>query len=152
MLLGQFQGTITDKQQISLPSKYRQILGDRIIVTKGFEKCLIIVSQIEWETLLEGTAGRPFTNKAARDVQRFLLGNASSLDLDGKGRCVLPAYLRDYAGLTSDIVFAGIQRFVEIWDRKAWDEQQNRLAKEVTAIAQRLGDGEKGGMDQDSLA
>ncbi|HUD45115.1 MAG TPA: division/cell wall cluster transcriptional repressor MraZ [Patescibacteria group bacterium] len=138
MLLGQFDGKISEKQQISLPSKFRQILGEKIIITKGFEACLIIVSEHEWKTLLEGTEGRPFTNKAAREIQRFLLGNASFVELDHKGRCVLPAYLRDYAGLKNDIVFAGIQRFVEVWNKKAWDEQQENLSEHASLIAERL--------------
>lgn len=138
MLLGQYDGKITDKQQISLPSKFRQILGDRIIITKGFEACLIVVSEQEWKILLEGTEGRPFTNKSTRDIQRFLLGNASFAQLDTKGRCVLPAHLRDYAHLQEDIVFAGIQRFIEIWDKNAWEEQQKSLSVHASVIAERL--------------
>lgn len=138
MLLGQYDGTLTNKQQISLPSKFRQVLGEKIIITKGFEQCLIVVSESAWQTLLEGTQGRPFTNKATRDIQRFLLGNASFVELDSKGRCVLPGYLREYAVIKDEIVFAGIQRFVEIWSKPLWDEQQKSLAKNVTNIAERL--------------
>ena len=138
MLLGQYDGKISDKQQISLPSKLRQELGDRLIITKGFEQCLIVVAEKDYNTLLEGTDGKPFTNKAAREVQRFLLGNASFVELDNKGRCVLPAHLRIYAQLNEEIVFAGVQRFVEIWDKKAWEGQQNMLNQQVSSIAERL--------------
>ena len=138
MLLGQYYGKISDKQQISLPSKLRQDLGDRLIITKGFEQCLVVVSEKDWKTLLEGTEGKPFTNKAAREVQRFLLGNASFVELDNKGRCVLPAHLRLYAQLNEDIVYAGVQRFVEIWDKKMWEDQQNMLVQQVSSIAERL--------------
>ncbi len=143
MLLGQYEGTITNKQQISLPSKFRQILGERIILTKGFEHCLIVVSEGMWKTLLEGTEGRPFTEKSAREIQRFLLGNATFVELDNKGRCVLPAYLREYAQISDEIIFAGISRFVEIWNKKGWEDQQNRLSENAINIAERLSREEK---------
>ncbi len=143
MLLGQYEGTLTNKQQISLPSKFRQILGERIIITKGFEHCLIVVSEGMWKTLLEGTEGKPFTDKPAREIQRFLLGNATFVELDSKGRCVLPAYLREYAQIMNEIVFAGLSRFVEIWDKKAWKEQQSSLSENAVSIAERLSREEK---------
>ncbi len=143
MLLGQYDGKISEKQQISLPSKLRQILGDRLIITKGFEECLVVVSEKDYKTLLEGTEGKPFTDKSTREVQRFLLGNASFVELDSKGRCVLPAHLRLYAKLYENIIYAGVDRFVEIWDKKNWEEQQERLSKSISGIAERLGREEK---------
>ena len=138
MLLGQYVGTLTNKQQISLPSKFRQVLGERIIITKGFESCLVVVSESMWKTLLEGTEGRPFIDKSAREIQRFLLGNATFVELDSKGRCVLPSYLREYALITNEIVFAGISRFVEVWDKKKWEEQQDLLSANAVNIAESL--------------
>ena len=77
MLLGQYESKIGDKHQVGLPKKFREVLGERLIITKGFENCLIIVSENNWKTLLEGTEGKPFISKSAREMQRFLLGNAS---------------------------------------------------------------------------
>lgn len=138
MLIGQYEGKIGEKHQVSFPKKFREELGDLIIVTKGFENCLIIVSKDNWKTLLEGTEGQPFTRAPIRDTQRFLLGNASEVELDNKGRFVLPDYLREYANLTTDIVFAGIQRFVEVWDKTAWEKEQAKLAQSIESIGERL--------------
>src|SRR5664279_4974049 len=113
MLIGQYEGKIGEKHQAALPKKFREELGDKLIITKGFENCLIIVSEENWKTLLEGTEGKPFTSKSTREMQRFLLGNASDVDLDTKGRFVIPEYLRNFANITEDIVFVGISRFVE---------------------------------------
>ena len=144
MLIGQYEGKIGEKHQAGLPKKFREILGDTVIVTKGFESCLIIVSEENWKTLLEGTEGKPFTDKSAREMQRFLLGNASSVELDTKGRFVIPEYLRQFAQLESDIIFVGIQRFVEVWGKKQWDEHQKELGKNIESIAQQLQEVEKG--------
>lgn len=138
MLIGRYEGKVGAKYQIAFPKKFRDVLGDRLIVTKGLENCLIVVSETNWKTLLEGTEKSPFTNKNAREMQRFLLGNAQYIELDGKGRFVLPEYLRIHAHIQEDIVYAGIQRFVEIWDKAVWDEQQNHLAQSIESIAERL--------------
>ncbi len=108
MLLGQFDGKISEKHQVSLPKKFREVLGGKLIVTKGFEHCLIVVSEKNWKTLLEGTEGRPFTSKSTRELQRFLLGNAVDVELDTKGRFVLPEFLRAFAKIKNDVLFAGI--------------------------------------------
>ena len=138
MLLGQYESRIGEKHQIGLPKKLRDVLGDRLIVTKGFEHCLIIVTEANWKTLLEGTEGKPFTNKSTRELQRFLLGNATYVQLDQKGRFVVPEYLRQFARIETDIVFIGVQRFVEIWNKKDWEAHQEELAKNIESIAERL--------------
>ncbi len=138
MLIGQYETKISGKYQVALPKKLRNILGDTLIITKGFENCLIIVSTESWKTLLEGTEGRPFTNKNTRELQRFLLGNATDIELDNKGRFVIPEYLREFAGIENDLIFAGIERFVEIWDKKAWEDHQKELSKNIESIAEKL--------------
>jgi len=143
MLIGQYESRIGEKHQAALPKKFREILGDRLIITKGFENCLIVVSVENWKTLLEGTEGKPFTSKNTRELQRFLLGNATDVELDSKGRFVIPEYLRKFANLKIEIVFAGIERFVEIWDKKGWDEHQQTLSENIESIAEKLsGDNE----------
>lgn len=144
MLLGQYEGKIGEKHQAGLPKKFREALGDTIIVTKGFENCLFIVSLAEWETLLEGTEGKPFTSKATRELQRFFLGNATQIDLDTKGRFVIPEYLREFAGLKEEIVFAGIRRYVEVWDKGTWSDHQKELSKKIESIAEKLESGSEG--------
>ncbi len=141
MLIGQYGGKISEKHQAALPKKFRDELGDKLIITKGFENCLIVVSEENWKTLLEGTEGKPFTNKNTRELQRFLLGNATYVELDSKGRFVIPEFLRKFAGIKNDIIFAGIQRFVEIWDKEKWEENQKELSENITSIAERLSEG-----------
>lgn len=138
MLIGQYDTKLSEKHQVALPKKFRDELGDKIITTKGFENCLIVVSQEGWKTLLEGTEGKPFTDKNTRELQRFLLGNATYAELDTKGRFVIPEFLREFAGIKNDIIFAGIQRFVEIWDKEAWEKHQKELSESIESIAERL--------------
>lgn len=140
MLIGQFEGKIGAKNRIAFPKKFRDELGDNIIITQGFEQSLIVVSEQGWKALLEGTEGKPFTQLDARQTQRFLLGTATSVSLDDKGRFVLPEHLKKYAGLLSSVVFLGISRYVEIWDKKRWEEYNGELVKNIASVADRLSD------------
>lgn len=142
MLIGQYEAKVNAKFQIAFPKKFREILGDKLVITKGLDNYLIVVSEANWKTLLEGTEGRPFTNRSARQTQRFLLGNAMYVELDNQGRFVLPEYLRKYAHIFNEVICAGIQRFVEIWDKKQWEEQQKHLSENISSIAERLQEAE----------
>lgn len=149
MIIGQYEGKVGEKYQIAIPKKFREVLGDKLIVTKGFEGCLIVVSEENWKTLLEDIQGRPFADKVSREKQRFILGNASLVELDAKGRFVLPEYLRKYANITNDIIYAGIERFFEIWSKDKWEEQQKDLAENIAMIAEKFSQQEPETRDKD---
>ena len=138
MLLGQYDGKIDIKGRTAFPKKFREVLGEKLIVTLGYENSLIVVSEENWKALLEGTEGKPFIQSETRQTQRFLLGGASSVELDDKGRFVLPAYLREFAKVKDDVVFIGLSRYVEIWDRERWLEYRKTLEKDIDTISQRL--------------
>lgn len=138
MLIGQLHGKLSAKNQIAFPKQFRATLGNKLIVTKGLGGYLIVVSDRNWKTLLEGTENKPFTNTAARETQRYLLGNAESVVIDNRGRFVLADHLRRHANIREELVFAGIERFVEIWDKKSWDAQQDQLSKTVASVAEKL--------------
>ncbi len=138
MVIGQYEGKIGEKYQIAIPKKFREVLGEKLIITKGFEGCLVVVAEGNWKELLEDIQGRPFADKASREKQRFILGNASLVELDSKGRFVLPEYLRNYASITNDLIYVGIERFFEIWDKTKWDDQQTELSENIESIAEKL--------------
>lgn len=144
MLIGQYEGKFGAKNRIALPKKFREILGDKLIVTLGYENSLIVVSEKGWKALLEGTEGKPFIQSETRETQRFLLGGASNVELDGKGRFIIPGYLRDFAKIKTDVVFLGLSRYVEIWDKERWEEYRQNLEKNIDTISQRLVNEEKG--------
>jgi MraZ protein len=138
MLLGQYDGKIDAKGRTAFPKKFREVLGDKLIVTLGYENSLIVVSEENWKALLEGTEGKPFIQSETRETQRFLLGGASGVELDDKGRFVLPAYLREFAKVKDNVVFIGLSRYVEIWDKDRWLEYRRTLEKNIDTISQRL--------------
>jgi MraZ protein len=138
MLLGQYEGKVGEKSRIAFPKKLRKETGDKLIITLGYENSLIIVSEEGWKALLEGTEGKPFIEKPARETQRYLLGGATFTALDSKGRFILPEYLRLFAKIKTEVVFLGLSRYVELWDKRLWEEYRSNLEKNIDKVSSKL--------------
>ena len=138
MLIGRSDSKIDEKGRISFPKKFRLELGDNLIITQGFEGSLIIIAKKQMNLLLEGTQGRPITDKTARETERFLLGSAEEVIIDEKGRILIPDHLRKYAGLTAEVSFLGILRYVQVWNRQVWEEHNLKLVREIVPITEKL--------------
>lgn len=129
MLIGQYFSKITLKNRISVPKKFRSEIGNKIIIAKWYENCLVIVPEKDWKELLNKLTGQmDILTKAVRDTDRFILGSAYDLDLDPQGRFVIPASLKDYAALKENVVFLGLGRRVEIWDQNTWSDKEKSVA------------------------
>lgn len=138
MLIGQYIVTVGEKSRIAFPKRFRQELGHQLIITRGFEKSLIILSEKNWKSLLEGTEELSLLKSGARDTQRFLLGSASFLELDAQGRFVLPEYLRSFGEIRDEVVFVGLSKRVEMWDRGRWETYQKEKEENISQIAEKL--------------
>lgn len=129
MLLGQIEARLSKKHQVALPKEYREELGGTVIVTKGFNTFLQIIAKKNWKVLLEGSKGRPFTDQATRDLQRYLFGNAIELKLDNQGRMLLPTFLIEHAKLKRDVIFIGVDRYLELWDKSLFKKYDETVSK-----------------------
>lgn len=138
MLIGRNDSKIDEKNRISFPKKFRDELGDDLIVTQGFEGTLIVISKKQWEVLTTGTEGKPITDKTARDIETFLLGSAEEVELDAKGRFVLPNHLKQFAGLNESVTCLGLIKYVRIWDTKKWEAYSQGLSSKIGEITEKL--------------
>jgi len=138
MLIGEYKNTLDEKNRVAIPKKFREFLGDKVIVTRGYEGCLLIVSKKSWQSLIEDTVKGPFTSGALRDTTRFLLGGAFEVELDSQGRFVLPKNLSKYASLQEEACFVGLGRWVEVWDSAKWEERLKFLYNNGSDIADKL--------------
>lgn len=137
-LLGQYEVSVGEKGRIGLPSKIRKELGDKVIITYGFEKSLMVVSEKNWMNLVSELKSSSLFKVNARDIKRFLFGGATSLNLDKQGRFVLPDYLRKHAGISKEVVFVGLESHAELWDKNKWENHTSNLEKEIEHIAETL--------------
>ena len=139
MLLGQVNNKLDDKNRLSFPFRFRKELGDKLIITQNMEGSLLVVGAKTFKTLLSGTESKPFIQKEVREVQRFLFGSAAEVELDEKGRFVLPEHLKIYSEIHSEVVFIGVYNRVEVWDKERWEEyKKEHLNKNISEISQKL--------------
>ena len=118
MLMGEYNHTIDAKGRLIVPAKFREVLGDEFVVTKGLDNCLFVYPNDEWQKFEEKLQTLPLTNKNARQFTRFFL--AGSVEVDKHGRILLPSVLREFAGLEKDVVLVGVASRIEIWSKDRW--------------------------------
>ncbi len=134
---GEYQHTIDLKGRVIVPSKLREGLGEKFIVTKGFDKCLFVFSLEGWEKFLESLKGLPMSNTDARTFMRFFFAGACECTVDKQGRILLPQNLREYGELEKEICVIGVATRVEIWDKKKW-EKYNIDNVDLDSIAENM--------------
>lgn len=138
MLIGEHVYKVGEKNRVALPKAFREEIGSKIVVTRGYEGCLVVVSPSQWEKLISDAASGPFVSGPVRDTSRFLLGGAAEIELDEQGRFVIPKSLLDYAEIRDEVCFLGLGRWVEIWDKSRWEEREEYLSQEAAEIAEKL--------------
>ncbi len=125
------------KGRMAMPARYRERLlegcGGRLIVTVDRDHCLLVYPLPEWEIIESKLIELPSLNKQARLMQRLLIGHATELEMDGQGRILLPAMLREFAGLKKKAVLIGQGKKLEIWDEDIWVESQEEWMALVQA-------------------
>lgn len=122
MFIGEYQHAIDVKNRMIIPSKFRDYLGDKFVVTKGLDNCLYAYPMDEWSNLEQKLKSLPLSNKDARAFVRFFFSGAVECELDKQGRFVVPMNLIEYANIKKEIVIIGVSTRFEIWSRENWEE------------------------------
>lgn len=138
MFMGEYNHTIDAKGRLIVPAKFREILGDNFIVTKGLDGCLFAYPNDEWTRFEEKLKSLPLTNKNARQFTRFFLAGAAACEVDKQGRILLPQVLREFASLEKDVVLVGVASRIEIWSRERWDESMNTYDGDMDEVAENM--------------
>ena len=142
MFIGEYEHSVDVKGRVIMPSKLREDIGEKFIVTKGLDKCLFAYSKSEWKIFEEKLKTLPLTNKNARDFMRFILSGATECEIDKQGRFLIPSNLRGYANIDKEIVIIGVGNRVEIWNRESWtsySSEDNISADEIAENMTMLG-------------
>lgn len=140
LLTGEFNHSIDAKGRLIIPSKFREILGEDFVITKGLDNCLFLYPNNEWKIFEEKLRTLPLTNKNARTFTRFFLGSAVDGGLDKQGRVLVSSALRDFAKLEKDVVLVGVLNRVEIWDKSRWDDNNAIVEDNMDDIASQMED------------
>ena len=137
-LMGEYRHAIDDKGRLTLPARIREELGPVFVVTKGLDSCLFMYPPAEWDALEAKLRALPLSNKEARQFVRVFFAGASECRPDGQGRVLLPASLREYAGLDREGMIVGVSTRVEVWKPEIWDSYLHDTEEAIGDIAERL--------------
>jgi MraZ protein len=117
---GEYSHSIDAKGRLIIPAKFREALGDEFVVTKGFDECLFVFSEEEWDAFEAKLQALPMDKKEARILERFFLAGAIDAEVDKQGRILIPSNLLQHAKIEKEAVIAGVGNRVEIWSEDNW--------------------------------
>jgi len=139
MLLGEYEHTIDDKNRLTLPAKFRKAFEDGVVVTRGLDGCLWAWTPDGWAGYRDSTLAslHPLSQQGRR-MQRHFFSGASETTPDKQGRVSLPPALIAHAKLGRDVVVAGVNDHLEIWDRAAWKRELAEVEGSAEDVAERL--------------
>ena len=123
--MGEYNHTIDAKGRLIIPARFRELLGEEFILTKGLDGCLSIYPMDAWKAFETKLRALPLTNKNARTFTRFFVAGATNCELDKQGRILVPQTLRAFAGLEKEVVLTGNLDRIEIWSKEKWSENCN---------------------------
>ncbi|RMF82103.1 MAG: division/cell wall cluster transcriptional repressor MraZ [Nitrospirae bacterium] len=140
---GTFHQRLDAKGRVALPARLREQLAERDqrrLVVTGWEYAVWLYGLDEWRQLLEAAARMPAQDRAVATFNRYFFAHAAEVEPDGQGRILVPGTLREYAGLTKEVVVAGVFRRIEIWDRARWEAARPATEQDYDRINTALAD------------
>jgi MraZ protein len=138
VFLGEYEHSLDAKGRLAIPARFRALLGEGAIITRGFDGCLVIYPADVWQTVAKKLDSLSSTQEVARMAKRFVFSGATECEFDKQGRVLVPAFLRGYAELAETVVVVGQFSRIEIWDRGQWAAMSSRAQEDGKRIAEQL--------------
>jgi MraZ protein len=127
MFLGQFQHNLDEKGRLMIPARYRELLAAGAFITQGFDKCLMVMTDVYFNQVYERINAMNLADPTARLLRRLILSNAYPVEVDKVGRILLPQNLRQVLALDGEAIVAGQGEYFEVWNPADWNEQMDQL-------------------------
>jgi MraZ protein len=138
VFLGEFEHSIDDKGRVAVPARFREELGEGMVLTRGFDQCLQAFPRPVWQQLAQKVSSLSLGSPEARNLRRMLFSNAAEVEVDRQGRILVPQNLREYAGLAEQVVITGMDTFFELWSAERWRTVMEQLDTSGAGIAEQL--------------
>ena len=131
--IGEYNYTIDAKGRLPLPPKFRERLGAVCYVAKGFDECLYVYAEEDWEAFSAKLRSLPVMDTKLRKFVRSFLAGTHEVEPDKQGRILIPQLQRERASLEKEVVVAGVGDRVEIWDKAKWLDNSEYDLGEIEA-------------------
>jgi MraZ protein len=127
MFLGRYQHNLDDKGRLTIPARYRGLLMDSAYITQGFDQNLMVMPRESFEAISRRVNEKSITDPKARLLRRLIFSYGEQVEIDRAGRILIPQFLREAAGLDSEVIVVGGGDFFEVWSPQHWADQAARL-------------------------
>jgi MraZ protein len=127
MFLGQYQHTLDSKYRLIIPARFRELLVDGAYIIHGLDNNLMVMTKQTYESINKCIDEQSFTNPKTRDLRRVLFAGGDVQNVDSAGRILLPTFLREEAGITSEVVIVGAGNYFEIWSPERWSTKSAQI-------------------------
>jgi len=138
MFFGEFEYKIDEKGRVPVPPKFRSALREGVVLTPGLEKCITVYPLPEWKKVADALTTGTVSPAKLRRLNRAIFATAFSLDVDRQGRIVLPAPLRQYALIEGDVIIAGVNNYLELWDKGLWEAEKSVSQEQAGQIIESI--------------
>jgi MraZ protein len=139
MFIGEYQHSIDPKKRMAIPSRFRGDLGNKVVITRGLDKCLFVYPMKVWEELAEKLGSLPMGEAGTRSFVRMILAGACDVEIDKQGRVLIPDYLKEYGELGKNVVIVGLFNRIEVWSEEKWNKYKDEAEGNSDQIAEQLG-------------
>ena len=129
---GTYEHSLDSKGRVILPSKFRAPFEHGGYLTEARDGCLAMWTPEEFERQMEEMQEQASASRSNRNMARFWASASRELEIDRQGRMVLPARMREYAGLEGEVVVAGVIDRVELWNPQRWREKVDPEEQRLT--------------------
>lgn len=137
MFFGEFEYKIDEKGRVLIPPKFRRLLRGGVVLTPGLEKCIIAYPLSEWRKVAT-TLTTSIAPSKLRRLNRAIFATAFSVEVDGQGRIALPTSLRQHAEIKDEVVIAGVNNYLELWDKERWEAEKAISQEQAAQIIETL--------------
>ena len=127
MFLGQYQHNLDEKGRLMIPARYRELLAAGAFITQGFDKCLMVMTDVHFREVYDRINAMNMADQNARLLRRHILSNAYSIEIDRVGRILVPQNLRQAIALAGEAIVAGQGEYFEVWNPADWNDQMDQL-------------------------
>jgi len=122
---GSAESTLDDKGRVSIPVRFREQYQGDLVISRGMEKCIWIMTASVWERYEQGLRARSkeenLNDEEWEVLEYKIIGHAQGVELDKAGRIAIPPTLRKHANLTKDCMVINGKNRLSIWDCETFE-------------------------------
>lgn len=138
MFFGSYEHLLDEKNRLVIPSKFRGLLGSKVYILKGFDGCLSLFTENDFNAYLKKLSNLEFGDKLAREVQRISLSTVFDLEVDKASRIQIPTALVNKYHITHEVTVVGMIDHIEVWSKEKWNEYVSANEKNYEVSSEKL--------------